>query len=119
MKIRTTIMGIIAILIIVIAGLIINTAIKPKLSPEVIKENTCIDKDANADLTKQSLTSSYVMFMNNECGAWHNYSYECGAFLTVNDFCKNNTLLLEQTCDTNYLVTKELKCNFCLNGRCL
>lgn len=95
------------------------------LGPPITQKDYCKDNDAitpKTTLLTQSLRTSFVIYLHNECDSPLDIGGEsgCGFFLTSHDNCKNKNILLEQTCNGDYLLTKEISCpKGCLQGKCL
>ena len=90
-------------------------------SSTTLEKSWCQDGDSK-ELSDGRYVQSQVFYVYNKCEHIQDISGDkgCGFMLTANDVCQDTMVLLEQTCEGDYLVTKKINCEKgCLGGKCL
>ena len=83
--------------------------------------NYCNDGDSGS-LTKQSKTANSASYLYSECEFLQDVGdvrKNCGFIVNADDVCKDNNILLEQTCEGGHLESVEVNCpEDCRSGAC-
>jgi len=82
-----------------------------------LERNWCQDGDGSS-----TTIQSQVFYVYNKCQYIQEISGDkgCGFMLTANDVCQDSWILLEQTCEGYYLVTRKINClKGCSSGKCI
>jgi len=106
------------ILILVIGFLLYSTI---SLTGNTISENNqnlnTYCKDSDDENANQETIQGFAIYHYNKCETLES---NCSFSFTLPDICKNENILIEQTCEENNLKSIEIECiNGCSNGSCL